>query len=172
MTITRVVHIDDIGDIAVAMSKAPEVFRDAVRLDLYNVMTSRPKTAMLKRTPVATTRRYQIYKRKDGKITQLRYRGTVGSMHRSAENGVRVNGDVLEFGVRATSNLTYAQYVHERTVPGEGEYWSEGSHGLGRGWTTKGTGNKFVQRPVEEYADYIPEALTKLIDKRLSEAGA
>jgi len=171
MTVRRVVYVSDLGKISEAMGRAPEVFRDVGRVELYNVMSSRPRSQMLKRTPRATVRRYQNFIRKDGKKTKTVYRGVVGTLHRAAENGVRVNGDVVEFGVRASSELDYAEYVHEAVKPADGEYWAQGSRGYGRGWTTRGTGAKFVQRPLEENADFIPEALTKLIDKRLEEEG-
>lgn len=70
--------------------------------------------------------------------------------------GFRTTSDGVE--MRIASDVPYAGYVHEADKPAEGDYWTPGSVG---GWSTPGTGNKYiedvvdVQRMAQAMADRI-----------------
>lgn len=173
--ITRTVKVGSMEEIKVSMAKVPGIM-DSEALDcLEVVLRSQPRTMMLKRTPRATARRYDWYNRKDGKRSRTGHTsGTAGALRNAVANDPihRVDNMSLTFGAHAEGVLDYAGYVHEARKPREGEYWHERMWGYGRGWTTKDTGNQYVTRAVEHYADWIPEKLTVQIDKRLKEVGA
>lgn len=59
---------------------------------------------------------------------------------------------------RIRSSIAYAEKVHETKHPREGQYWTPNG---GRGWTTPGTGNKYLSRPAEECAGRIARELAK-----------
>lgn len=59
---------------------------------------------------------------------------------------------------RIRSSISYAEKVHEARSPREGQYWSPGE---GRGWTTPGTGAKYLSRPAEECAGRIARELAR-----------
>ncbi len=174
--ITRTVKVGSMEEIKVSMAKVPGIM-DSQALDcLEMVLRSQPSKEVWKRTPLATARRYDWYNRKDGKRSRTGHvSGNTGALRNTVANNHitrRVNNMTLTFGSHAEGKLDYAGYVHEARKPREGQYWHEGMRGYGRGWTTKDTGNQYVTRAVEHYADWIPEKLTVQIDKRLKEAGA
>ena len=81
-------------------------------------------------------------------------------------DGAHTSIDVLGFrttseGVEMTisSDVPYAGRMHETEVPAEGDYWTPGNGGFG--WSTTGTGNKYIedivdaQRMAEAMADRI-----------------
>lgn len=59
---------------------------------------------------------------------------------------------------RIRSSIAYAEKVHEAKHPREGQYWTPNG---GRGWTTPGTGNKYLSRPAEECAGRIARELAR-----------
>jgi hypothetical protein len=170
--ITRTYKVDRIEQVNVAMDflKGGAAERIGIRC-LKQVLMTKPRTYMIKRTPLATRRRYDYYNRKDGKVTRTGHTsGSVKALRNAVQNNpVRDTSmpNSVTFGAHAPSTLEYAGYVHEAVKPREGQYWTEGMLGYGRGWTTQGTGNKYVTMAVEEYADYIPDAVNKLIDREL-----
>ena len=126
---------------------------------------------------MATKRRYDYYNRKDGTVTRTGHTsGTAGALRNAVKNDiVRDVADAehaVTFGLHATATVGYGGYVHEMTNPREGQYWQEGMRGYGRGWTTRETGNKFVEKIVTDYADYIPEKVGKLLDEFLAGGNA
>jgi len=172
--ITRTVRVGSMEEIHVTMQRLPAEFMPMALDSLETVLRSQPRTMVLKRTPLATKARYDFYIRKDGKATRTGHSsGTAGALRNAVKNEPirRVNGTTLTFGAHAEGVLDYAGYVHEAIKPREGEYWKAGMPGRGKGWTTHDTGNKFVTRAVEHYADWIPEKTTNELDRRLSEAG-
>jgi len=170
--IVRTVKVDDLHQVKVAMDY---VGRHAERIGmtcLKQVLMTKPRTQMIKRTPLATTRRYKWYNRKDGsRSVNGSFRpGTVKALRNAVQNNpVRETSErnAVTFGAHAPASLGYAGYVHEARKPREGQYWREGMHGHGRGWTTQGTGNKFVEKAVTDNQDYIPEAVNRLLDREL-----
>ena len=178
--ITRRYRVDKLPEITVAMDYLNQYggFERIGVNALKQVLMTRPRTAVLKRTPLATAERYDNYVRKDGTKHQIRHNsGAYGALHRAVNTDlVRSVSDAknaVTFGVHATGTLDYAGYVHEATKPKEGQYWHAGMYGFGRGWTT-GTrniqsGNKYIEKPVVDNADYIPEKTTELIDEKLKE---
>lgn len=197
---SRTIPVWQLNAIEIAMQQAPIIFHDDATKLLFDVLSSRPRTQMIKRTPLATTRRYTryytgesfntYYTDKDGNKKRHKFRldkqnmavyrkvnpnvaGKVNMLRSSVEVG-GVHTDTagrVDFGVRANSFIPYARRVHETKKPAEGEYWQPGQRGFGHGWTTKGTGNKYVERAVRDNAKWIPETFTKQLDKRLKEAG-
>ena len=68
--------------------------------------------------------------------------------------GAHTRIDVLGFrktsdGVEMTiaSDVPYAGRMHETEIPAEGDYWTPGNGGYG--WSTQGTGNKYIDRTVD-----------------------
>lgn len=59
---------------------------------------------------------------------------------------------------RIRSSVGYAEKVHEARKPADGHYWTPGERG---GWTTPGTGSKYLSRPAEECAGRIARELAK-----------
>ncbi len=171
--ISRTIRMDTLNDIEVAMSRAPVVFQDEASKILFQVLMTKPRSEMIKRTPMATTRRWTNYIGADGKSHRVNRTaaGKVKALRNAVSNGVKVSttGEV-EFGVRANAQIPYAYYVHEAKKPGEGEYWT-GGRGFGRGWTTLGTGNKYVQKPVDDNREWIPKTLTDRLDRELRRYG-
>lgn len=170
--IVRTVKVDDLVQVKVAMDY---VNRHAERIGmscLKQVLMTRPRTQMIRRTPLATTRRYKWYNRKDGRRTvNASFRpGTVKALRNAVQNSpVRETNDrsTVTFGAHAPASLGYAGYVHEARKPREGQYWHERMWGYGRGWTTQGTGNRFVEKAVTDNQDYIPAEMNKLLDREL-----
>lgn len=68
---------------------------------------------------------------------------------------IRTTADGAVWRIR--SSIKYAAKVHDTKYPTEGQYWAPG----GKGWTTPGTGNKFLSRPAEQYAGAIARELAK-----------
>ena len=172
--ITRQYRIDDMGEIHITMDFAPEFTK--IGMDcLSMVLMTKPLTDMRNRTPLATLERYDYYVHKDGERVRTRKGryGEYGNLRKAAiRDPVRkVNENTLTFGAYANGKVPYVSYVHEAIKPREGSYWQMGMLGRGRGWTTPGTGNRFVSRAVENNADYIAEKTVEQFDLRLSEAG-
>ena len=173
--ITRTVRVGSFEEIEIHINEVygdnGERFTAQAIKSLKKVLLSQPTTALWERTPLATARRYDYYVRKDGKRKKIAHKsGSIGALRNAVrKDPVRDAGrHSVTFGAHATATLDYAPYVHEAVKPAEGEYWSMGMPGRGHGWTTQGTGNRFVTRSVEAHADWIPEKLTQQMDKDLS----
>lgn len=65
----------------------------------------------------------------------------------------------FEIGMK---NVEYAGAVHEMT---------ESSRGRSIDWTTQGTGAKFIEKPVEDARDWIPQNISSLIEEKLVQKG-
>jgi len=170
--ITRHYRVNDVGEVQVAMDFAQKGVEEQGIVCLKQVLMTKPRRDMIRRTPLATPRRWDWYIRKDGKRTRTGHTsGTSKALRNAVQNDPVRDApgrkNTVTFGAHATATLGYAPYVHEALKPREGEYWSEGMYGYGRGWTTQNTGNKFVTRAVEDNADYIPEAVNKRLDELL-----
>jgi len=59
--------------------------------------------------------------------------------------GFRKTSDGVEMTI--SSDVPYAGRMHETDRPAEGEYWTPGNGGFG--WSTPGTGNKYIERIVD-----------------------
>lgn len=170
--ITRHYRVNDVGEVQVAMDFAQKGVEGQGIVCLKQVLMTNPRRDMIRRTPLATPRRWDWYIRKDGKRTRTGHTsGTSKALRNAVQNDPVRDApgrkNTVTFGAHATATLGYAPYVHEALKPREGEYWTEGMYGYGRGWTTQNTGNKFVTRAVEDNADYIPEAVNKRLDEIL-----
>lgn len=175
--ITREYKVNNVGQVNIAFQHLGNgAMARIAKNSLKQVLMTKPRTTMIKRTPLATKRRYDYYNRKDGKVTRTKHMsGGVKALRNAVQQNpvmdVPGNPNQVSFGAHATATLDYAPYVHEAIKPREGEYWHERMWGYGRGWTTHDTGNNFVTRAVEEHADYIPEATTRLMDRTLKGMG-
>lgn len=188
--ISRTIPIGTLNEIEVAMQKAPIIFKDDATKALHRTLSDKPLNEAKHRVPLATTKRYTYYYIKEGAHTRskshkdsklgMRYvrvnrnaAGSTGTLKNTViAGGVRTaSTGVVEFGIRANANIPYARRIHDTRKPAEGEYWQPGQYGFGHGWTTKGTGNKYIERPVKNNAKWIPNHLVKEIDKILKEAG-
>ena len=67
-----------------------------------------------------------------------------------------------------SSSVPYAARMHETDTPAEGDYWIVGRK---TGWSARNTGNRYIERPYEEYQDRIVEEFGKQIDRRLRGMG-
>ena len=175
--IVRTVKVDGLEQIKVAMDF---VNGNAERLGmqiLKQTLMEKPRNEMIKRTPLATKTRYKYYNRKDGKrsLNASFKSGNVKALRNAVQNNpVRETNDrnAVTFGAHATASVPYARYLHETRKPREGQYWQEGMLGYGKGWTTQGTGNRFVRKPVVDNQDYIPETVSRKLDEELRRHGA
>lgn len=84
--------------------------------------------------------------------------------------GAHTRIDVLGFrttseGVEMTisSDVPYAGRMHETEVPAEGDYWTPGNGGFG--WSTPGTGSKYVEDVVD--AQRMAEAMADRMNARM-----
>lgn len=77
---------------------------------------------------------------------------------------IRTTSDGAVWRIR--SSLAYAAKVHEARNPREGQYWSPAG---GKGWTTPGTGNRYLSRPAEECAGRIARELAKNLSAAIEE---
>jgi hypothetical protein len=82
-------------------------------------------------------------------------------------DGAHTRIDVLGFrktadGVEMTiaSDVPYAGRMHETDKPPEGDYWTPGNGG--HGWSTQGTGNKYIEDIVK------PERMAQAMADRLN----
>lgn len=66
------------------------------------------------------------------------------------------------------SSVSYAARVHEAERPEEGDYWTPGQD---HGWSARDTGNKYLERPYEEYQDRILTEFGRLLDDELKSRG-
>lgn len=174
--ITRTVRIEDIEEIRVYMDFAKDGIHERIGMNaLKKTLMAQPLTAMIKRTPLANKTRYDYYNRKDGSVTRTGHSsGSVKALRNAVQNNPVRETDrpnCVTFGAHANATLDYAPYVHEALKPKEGEYWRRGMLGYGRGWTTQSTGNRFVTRAVEQYADWIPETVCNVMDRDLKRYG-
>ena len=65
--------------------------------------------------------------------------------------------------MRLASSVPYAGYVHETENPAEGEYWDHSKKG--KGWSTPGTGNKYIEDVVD--AQRMAEAMADRMNARM-----
>lgn len=84
--------------------------------------------------------------------------------------GAHTRIDVLGFrktsdGVEMTiaSDVPYAGRMHETEIPAEGDYWTPGNGGYG--WSTPGTGNKYIERTVD--AQRMAKAMADRLNARM-----
>lgn len=85
-------------------------------------------------------------------------------------DGAHTRIDVLGFrktsdGVEMTiaSDVPYAGRMHETDRPAEGDYWTPGNGG--HGWSTPGTGNKYIEGVVD--ANRMAKAMADRMDARM-----
>lgn len=170
--IVRTVKVDGLEEIKVAMDFVGQNAEEIGMRCLKLVLMEKPRNEMIRRTPLARTKRYKYYNRKDGKrsLNASFKSGNVKALRNAVQNNpVRETSErnAVTFGAHATASVPYARYLHETRKPREGQYWQEGMHGYGRGWTEPGTGNRFVRKPVVDNQDYIPAKMNKLLDREL-----
>ncbi|MBO4797462.1 MAG: hypothetical protein J5494_01635 [Candidatus Methanomethylophilaceae archaeon] len=63
-----------------------------------------------------------------------------------------------EFSI--TSSVPYAARMHETEKPAEGDYWTPGNGGYG--WSTQGTGRKFIEDKID------PDRMGKILADRMT----
>lgn len=87
-----------------------------------------------------------------------------GTMPSQTYRGLDItdHSEGVSFFIR--SDLDYAERMHEAQFPREGQYWTPNG---GKGWTTKGTGNKFLERPAENCADELAEIVADHLEEAL-----
>ena len=85
-------------------------------------------------------------------------------------DGAHTSIDVLGFrktseGVEMTiaSDVPYAGRMHETDRPAEGDYWTPGNGGYG--WSTQGTGNKYIEKVVD--ASRMAQAMADRMNARM-----
>lgn len=66
------------------------------------------------------------------------------------------------------SSISYAARMHETLKPAEGDYWTPGKD---HGWSASGTGNRYIEKPLEDYQDKIVQEFAYQIDRELSRRG-
>lgn len=164
----RIITVENLSSVQTALASFPGYMAERGPQRLYQVVNIRPMNQVKKRTPLATKRRYKFYVKPNGKKVEVNptVAGSTGMLRRSL--GVRVKGMSVQIGT-IHGEVIYAHRIHETKNPREGQYWTEGMRGFGRGWTTKNTGNKFIEKPVRDSAEYVPRKLTELIDRDLKE---
>lgn len=88
-----------------------------------------------------------------------------GTMPSQTYRGLDItdHADGPSFFIR--SDLDYAEKMHEAQFPREGQYWTPNSDR--GGWTTKGTGNRFLERPAENCADELAEIVADHLEEAL-----
>lgn len=88
-----------------------------------------------------------------------------GTMPSQTYRGLDItdHADGPSFFIR--SDLDYAEKVHEAQFPREGQYWTPNSDR--GGWTTRGTGNKYLERPAEDCADELAELVADHLEEAL-----
>lgn len=162
----RYIRIDSPADISKAWEKAPEAWRIIESRVPGLTLRGKPKEMIFKKTPLSNVTRYRYRTTTVTHRKGEQYKNMIpGNLRRAFD--IETKGKVTSIGYRASAKLPYANYQHERLDPNP-QYWSPAT---GRGWTTPGTGNKFVQGPLEELADFIPEEMGKFADDILSERG-
>ena len=83
-------------------------------------------------------------------------------------NTLRVRHSSRTVSLVLASSIGYAARMHEALKPAEGDYWTPGKD---RGWSASGTGNRFVEKPLEDYQDRIVEEFASQIDSELARRG-
>lgn len=85
-------------------------------------------------------------------------------------DGAHTDIDILGFrrtsdGVEMTiaSDVPYAGRMHETDRPAEGDYWVPGNGGFG--WSTPGTGNRYIERNVD--ASRMAKAMADRLNARM-----
>lgn len=85
------------------------------------------------------------------------------------QGGPQLREDAGEVRYIIESTVPYASFVHNAEKPRPGAYW-DGSR-RGGGWSTPGTGPRYLDEPLEKYEDRMKKAVTDGIDGVLKEAG-
>ncbi len=75
--------------------------------------------------------------------------------------GFRTTSDGVEMTI--SSDVPYAGRMHETETPAEGDYWTPGNGGFG--WSTTGTGNKYIEDVVD--AQRMAEAMADRMNARM-----
>lgn len=79
---------------------------------------------------------------------------------------IRSTGRAVELSI--SSSVEYAAAIHEAEKPVEGDYWEPGKK---EGWSARGTGNKYLERPYEELQDRILAEFVNRFDDELRRRG-
>lgn len=166
---TTYVNINSLQEFQDRMDVLGQNAEDYIQKAMYDALNGNVRSAIIKMTPLATTRRYAYnydskgnQTRKKGK-GQKKVAGNVGTLRKSFRLEIK-GTDEIQIGHSAP----YAGYVHDTKKPLMGDYWEPGKKG---GWTTKGTGPKYVESIISDAADVIPENAVRSLDKRMQQAG-
>lgn len=147
------------------MAKFKQVFQ-ANREDIFTgaIVNSGLTEKIARRTPKADKARYGPV---GGREQLLRSILPAGSQDRRLERLPKVTSDHILSYIIGTDK-SYAPFVHEAVKPAEGEYWQKGAD---RGWTVRGTGNRFLAKPIEECNATIVKNLERLIEIQARKGG-
>lgn len=83
-------------------------------------------------------------------------------------NTLKVRHSSRTVSLVLSSSISYAARMHEALKPAEGDYWTPGKD---HGWSATGTGNRFVEKPLEDFQDRIVEEFANQIDSELARRG-
>lgn len=172
MTVTRTVAVESLNDFQAKMANLPKALEQIPNC-VFKALNGPPRTETLRTTPLATVNRYAynwapdkngVYHRKRKKGNgQAFVSGTVNQLRTSFKIEIE-NAENVTFGHYAP----YAEYVHEMKNPQPGEYWTPES---GKGWTTKGTGQKFIENSLKKYDEQIADDTVRFLDQIMEDNG-
>ena len=147
----RVRHIEDLDTYNERMGEFRDEWMD-IRQSLYLAVENKGMTPIKRRTPQSSRKRYP---------------NRIDSGNQNLLKSIKMNiksntGSEIKVFVGSTG-VDYAAKVHEMPDP----------HPNGRpvNWTKVGTGNKYIQKPLEDNRDTIPEDMLKEIDRRIERLG-
>lgn len=131
---------------------------------------------VIKRTPKSEYRRYQWLlgsekARQEGYGSQRLLKSLLKSGRPDVRSDFIYERRAGMMSMSISSDVDYAYNVHEGIgMPGEGQYWSWGNP-ESKGWSTKDTGSKFLEKPWDDNVFNTEDQLLKNIDAQLKERG-
>lgn len=172
MTATHTITVSSIDEFQAKLSNLPKAVEQIPNC-VFKALNGQPRTDTLRETPLATVRRYAYNYSKNSKGKMVGHRktgesqkfvsGTVNQLRTSFK--IEIEGpESVTFGHYAP----YAEYVHEAKKPLPGEYWEPGAKG---GWTTKGTGQKFIEKNLKKHDEKIADDTVRFLDQIMEENG-
>ena len=151
----RHIKIDSLSQIKIRFDKVTPMFIDQAEQKTFGVLNNkRVAGAIQKMTPYSGSdvgkMRYSRVPR--GSRTQKKVMPkNIGKMNMRRNFKVERTQDGVRIGY---TGIPYAKHLHDIKKPAAGDYWSPGKKG---GWTTPGTGPRFVMTPLENEKDWISE---------------
>ena len=150
------VKVNDLQQFAASIEKLSEDWDERSANALTQALYGRPRTEMMKRVPYSNPKKYA---NKDGSKSAANKRMHRGNLRNSFKIEHKPGSREVSIGFVASTTVPYVAYQHELPDPLPS--------GKPVDYSTAGTGNKFVEKPLKKNADLIPERVCKEMEAQI-----